>query len=171
MRRTRAEAREKYRSIVPALLAIILEIFLVINLQALGLKQIAPLFMVMFVYYWAIYSPEVLPRWSIFMLGMVHDVLNGGVMGFSALMLLILWGMMVPQRKYLLKEPFMVVWLVVVVPVGIYGTAEWVMYMLLQGEIKMDSTVWIRQLVSVMVYPCVHKVLNNVHRYCYGTAL
>ncbi len=151
------------RKITPGGLAMLLVVLGAVNTWLPGFSAIVPLFSVMAVYYWAICWPEAMPRWFVFFLGLFQDITYNTPPGISSLLLLILLWVVTSQRRHLLKEPFIILWLMFALSVAGYGAADWLLSSLWYKHLFLDDAVWIRLLLSVMVYPCVHTLFTGVH--------
>ena len=57
-----------------------------------GYAEIAPVLALMAVYHWAIYRPNLMPLWSIFVLGVLQDLLSGVPLGLYILVFLTVYG-------------------------------------------------------------------------------
>src|SRR5271170_8440659 len=61
---------------------------------------LAPAFMLMAVYHWAIYRPDLLPPFAVFVIGIAHDLLAGGPPGVVALLLLLARAVVLRYRRW-----------------------------------------------------------------------
>jgi len=91
------------------LLAICVLILLsIVPFGAMG--EIRPSFMMMAVYYWAIMRPATLSPPAAFAAGAAYDLLAGVPFGLNALTLVLVQWITRLQRKFLLGQPFLVMW-------------------------------------------------------------
>ncbi|MCW5730286.1 MAG: rod shape-determining protein MreD [Alphaproteobacteria bacterium] len=98
------------RRLAPSLFGIAL---ILLALLPFGLPQfssVMPLLSVIAVYYWGVYRPDLLPAWAAFALGLVEDALSGGPLGLMALVLALVQGVCVSQRRFLAGAGFVVGW-------------------------------------------------------------
>ena len=54
-----------------------------------GYAALTPAFTLMATYHWTIYRPDLLPALSLFVIGPIQDLLSGGLLGMTAVMLLL----------------------------------------------------------------------------------
>jgi rod shape-determining protein MreD len=97
-------------SMAPGALATALLLFGFVPTGVGVLVILAPMLLVMAVYYWSIYRPKLLPAWLAFVLGLMHDLLSGGPLGMTALLLLTLRGLGVSQRRLFVSRSFVLNW-------------------------------------------------------------
>ena len=106
---------------------------------------------------------------AVLVLGIMGDMLDGAPLGLSSALLLLLWWLVVMQRRYLIKEPLWVVWLV-------YSCVVVVYMLLYSGLVSLLYMIWLWQDTLVMrigltigYYPFVHYVFSRVyHDYLRG---
>ena len=72
--------------------------------------EVTPAFAVMAVFYWTIYRPERLPYVATFGIGVLQDLLAGTPLGMTALLLLVVQGVVASQRTFFRGKPFLVIW-------------------------------------------------------------
>lgn len=159
---------QRIKLLLPAMLAIMLLILGLINFRVLGMHSFIPLFSTMVVYYWAIYWPDAMPKSFVLALGLIKDFLYGLPPGITSVLLLLLWWMMTVQRRYLIKEPFIIIWLFYVVSLAIYVTCSWLLNMLVMGQWFWDDAIAVQMAVSCAIYPLLHKLFNMIHSVLVG---
>ena len=72
--------------------------------------EIRPSFMIMAVYYWAVMCPPMLSPVAAFLAGAVFDLIIACPLGLNALTLVVVQWVTRAQRKFLLGQPFLVMW-------------------------------------------------------------
>lgn len=88
-------------------------VLLILGLVRLRLPYLPPLsvgLVLVSVYYWAVHRPSALPAPAVFGLGLMADVLGGGLLGVNALVLLVVHGATLAVRHWLVGATFAVVW-------------------------------------------------------------
>ena len=99
------------RNLSPFGLTLMLALFSVLPLHIPGFSRVAPLLAVMAIYHWTIYRPDLLPAGSVFLIGLLQDVLTGVPVGVNALVFLGIYGVVLTQRQFFASKPFVIVWL------------------------------------------------------------
>lgn len=93
-----------------------------------GFGEIRPSFMLMAVYYWAIMRPSTLAPMATFVVGLAFDLMGGFPLGLNALTLVLAQWLTRTQRKFLLGQSFLVIWMgLALVALG-SGLLQWVLY-------------------------------------------
>ena len=73
------------RSITPFGLSLILIVLSVLPTHIPGYMQVAPILVLISIYHWAIYRPNLLPIFAVFILGLLQDLLLGTPVGLYIL--------------------------------------------------------------------------------------
>lgn len=152
-----------YRITSPTILTILLILIGNLNYNIEGLSTFIPMFTTISIFYWASYWPSLIPKWLVFLIGIFQDVVEGLPIGFSSIMLLLLWYAVVSQRKFLVKQPFWVFWGVYIVSAFFYTIVSCVLISLYYTSWMFSDEVIMLWGVSVASYPLVHALFNSFH--------
>jgi rod shape-determining protein MreD len=88
-------------------------VLLILGLVRLRLPYLPPLslsLVLVSVYYWAVHRPSALPPAAVFILGLLADLLGGGLLGSNVLVLLATYGGTLAVRHWLVGASFAIVW-------------------------------------------------------------
>ncbi len=99
--------------LVPVLLSLVLAIFSVIPVEIPGYSSVTPNLFLMSLYHWTLYRPRHLPYASIFMIGLLIDLLTsapGGTIGLQPLVFLLIRNQVLANRRYFVDKSFPYVW-------------------------------------------------------------
>ncbi len=99
------------RHSTPFVLTLMLVLVNGVPLHVAGLERVGPVLPLMAVYHWAIYRPDLLPFFAVFLIGLLHDMLSGGVVGVNALVYPLVYWAVQSQQKFFIGKSFAVVWL------------------------------------------------------------
>lgn len=99
------------RRLTPVGLTLLLVVLNVIPFQVPGFARIVPVFALIAVHHWAIYEPELMPAYAVFLIGVLQDMLSGVPLGVNALVFLAVYGAVVWQRRFFVGKSFMITWL------------------------------------------------------------
>lgn len=152
------------RSTIPGLL-----LLLCIFIAALptGLPQFAdvtPFLSLMAVYYWSIYRPDLMPAFVVFAAGLLQDVVGGTPVGLMALVLVLVHGVGVSQRRVFLGKSFPVEWWGFgLVTLGA-GIVAWLLASLYFVYLLDPKSVAVQALLTVAVYPLVTRLFSRASR-------
>lgn len=100
------------RSLTPFALAALLVVLSLVPIRLGGYAAIVPWLPLMAVFFWTAHRPDLLPVWSVFLLGLFADLLGGGPLGVSSLTLILVQALVKAQRRHLLPHPFVVQWVI-----------------------------------------------------------
>ena len=106
-----AQARTGLARATPFLLGILLAIVPMMPYGAPELSYVMPSLTLMTVYFWAYQRPDLMPASAVFVIGLWQDVLYGGPMGLTSLILVLVRELLVNQRRTLIGKPFLVAWM------------------------------------------------------------
>ncbi len=98
------------RSFTPFGLSLFLVILSVVPTHLPGYAQISPILALVSIYHWAIYRPNLLPLFSVFILGLLQDLLIGTPVGLYILVFLTVYGVVLSQRRFFAGKSFSVYW-------------------------------------------------------------
>ena len=96
--------------LTPTILTLLLVVVSAVPLGLPYFASISPLMAMMSVYYWSIYRADLMPAPAVFLIGLAQDLVSGGPLGLMALVLLLVHGLCVSQRRVFLSKPFLVGW-------------------------------------------------------------
>lgn len=145
-------------------------LFLLLNVVSFSMPHAGdfkPFFLLMAVYYWAIYRPTVMPVAYTFVLGLVLDFLTELPPGLSALVLLALQTIVRRSRLYLMGQPYVMVWLGFAILSLTYTFSIYLLMSLKNVHFVPASSLvqmLIAALLSVLLFPLASLLLQAVHR-------
>ena len=160
LQRLDATAREA----TPSLLALALIILGAVPLRLPEFATIIPAFALMAVYYWTLYRADLMPAPAVFGLGLFQDILGGGPLGVSAFVLLAVYGVVLTQRRVLMRRPFAVGWF------GFLGVAligfvlNWLVMTVVHLTLFDPLAATIQYAMTVIMYPPVAAIFAAVQR-------
>lgn len=98
------------RNLTPFGLTVVMVLINVVPIRFADLAQVAPVLPLMAVFHWAIYRPELLPGYAVFLIGILQDILTGAPIGLNAAVFTaVYWGVL-SQRRFLFGKSFLIVW-------------------------------------------------------------
>jgi rod shape-determining protein MreD len=131
---------------------------------------LAPAFMLMVVYHWAIYRPDLLPPLAVFLIGVAHDLLAGGVLGVTALLLLLARAVVMRYRRWFPDRTFPFVWGSFSLLAAVAMLGLWMLDSLLQAEaVEFQSTVF-RAILTISLFPIASFLLGRTQRALMGAS-
>lgn len=116
------------------------------------------------VYFWTLYRPGLMPPWLVFGLGVMADLLSAAPLGVNPLILLLLHGAVLTQRRVLARQSFLLVW----VGFALFATAilalHWTLRALLALSLQPLSPALLECGVTIAVYPLLSWLFVRVER-------
>lgn len=148
----------------------VIVVFLLLNIVSFSMPHAGdfkPFFLLMAVYYWAIYRPTVMPVAYTFALGVVFDLLAELPIGMSALILVGLQTVVQRSRLFLMGQPYMMVWLGFAIMALAYTLSFWLLISLAEFDfapMRAFVQMMIAAALSIMLFPLASLILQGVHR-------
>lgn len=152
------------RSLAPGVITLLLILLSVMPTKIPGWSHIAPPLMLMSVYYWAIYRPDLLPAAAVFVLGLLEDVLTGAPIGVHAFTMLTAYGLVVSQRRFFHGKSFGVVWWGFMLVAAGVMTLEWLLMSALRGGPIDPQPALFALMLTAVVYPAAAALFIATHR-------
>ncbi len=126
-----------------------------------GIK--APLFL-MTIYYWSIFRPTIVPAWLVFAAGGVLDILSGLPLGINAFVFVAVQWIVSDQRRFLMGQPFIMVWSGFCLVVVLTGLVQWFLFGLVHLHWTPLHPVWISMVLGMFIFPLVNVMLHLTHK-------
>lgn len=159
-----AKAENTGRLMVPHLLLAILLLVNIVALPLLPTAAMKPQFVLMAIYYWAIYRPTLLPPVFCFVLGLIMDILSGMPPGVNALIFVMTQWIVRDQRRFMMGQPYSTIWAVFGLVSALAVMVQWGMYGLVEMHWGPLLPVMGSALVSMFLFPFVTLLLILTHR-------
>jgi rod shape-determining protein MreD len=133
-----------------------------------GYAALTPAFTLIATYHWAIYRPDLLPASLLFLIGMIQDLLSGGLLGVTAVTLLLARAIVVPHRHHFVDRPFPFIWAGFTLLTGGAMLFSWALHSLLAAELLELRGPVVRAVVTISVFPIVSFLLGRSQRALIG---
>ena len=148
---------------------VILVIFLLLLLSLFPLRlhgygEVRPFFMLMAVYYWAIFRPTLLPPTATFVAGLVLDLAIAVPVGLNALTLVGVRTLTSLQQKFMLSQKFVVMWACFALVAFGAALFQWGVFCLLNWQVTAFKPSAISALLTALLFPAVALPLYIVNR-------
>ena len=99
------------RQVTPSFLTLILVVISVVPMRILDFTTVFPLLPLISIYHWAIFRPNLLPIYAVFLIGILQDILTGSPIGVNALVFLLVYGAVLSQNVFFTGRSFFVLWI------------------------------------------------------------
>lgn len=145
---------------LPVSLTLLLAGFALIPKHMVGLSYLTlPLYMAP-MFFWALLEPRRMPYWFAFTLGMVVDVVQGTPLGLSSLAYLAFLLLVDAQRKYIIKEGFVVKWGYFSLLLLGVGAGHWLALGFALSKTPPLMPAMIQLILVACLYPVLHRLCD-----------
>lgn len=154
--------------LLPVATTILAALVSILPLRIPGYAALTPAFTLMAAYHWTIYRPDLLPPLALFAIGLIEDLLVGGPVGVTALLLLLTYVAVLSYRRYFVDRTFPFVWtgftlLAIVAMLGL-----WALHCLLEGVLLDLRTTLFRAVLTIAIFPLASFLLGRAQRALIG---
>jgi rod shape-determining protein MreD len=133
-----------------------------------GYAALTPAFMLMAVYHWTIYRPDLLPPLSLFLVGITQDLLAGAPPGGTALILLLAHATVICYRRRFVNQPFPYVWAGFTILIVGAMLFLWTSHCLLDGVLVDFRGTVFRAVLTISMFPIASYLLGRIQRTAMG---
>jgi rod shape-determining protein MreD len=116
------------------------------------------------VFFWSLYRPASMPPAVVFLLGLLADLLGLSPVGASVLVLLIVHGCAVAWRRWLVRQGFLLVWLVFVAVAAGAALLQWALVCLLTFHFFPVAPALFQFALTAGLYPALATLFVRFHR-------
>ena len=152
------------RQLFPFALTLALLLASVVPLPIPAYASVTPSFMVMAVYFWTLYRPDLMPPAAVFAIGLLQDLLTGGILGINVIVLLALSAATGSQRRFLGVALFVMVWGGFVVNSAGAAILAWSLNTVAAGAMVDPRPALFQYLLTVGLYPSLGWILVRAQR-------
>lgn len=127
--------------------------------------DVRPAFILMAVYYWTIMWPATFTYFTTFLVGIAFDLLAGYPPGMHTVVLLLVQWVTRSQRKFMLGQPFRVIWAGLVLVAFVTAILQWALFSLFYGELITVKPVLVSALLTCALFPLAVPALSAFGRW------
>lgn len=149
---------------VPQVFLMFLLLLNVLSLPLPYIELLRPNFVLMGLYYWAIYRPTLIPSAFCFVLGLLMDFVTGSPPGLNALIYVFSRFIVTDQRRFFMGQPYLVTWIGFAVLSIMVTLGQW-------GLMGLSIFDWVNPLVlipnalvTICLFPFMTLLLILIHR-------
>src|SRR5436305_257420 len=154
--------------LLPAATMVVAALIAVVPVRAPGYAALTPAFSLMAAYHWTIYRPDLLPPAILFAVGVAEDLLTGGPVGVTALLLLVARAAVLNNRRYFVNRGFAFVWagFTILASIGMLGL--WAVHCALDLTILDFRRTLFRTAVTIAGFPVASFLVGRAQRALIG---
>ena len=151
--------------LVPFVTTVLFALLSVVPVHVPGLAVATPAFVLMAVYHWTIYRPDLLPAVGVFAAGILLDLLNGTpYLGISSLALLLVRGVILAQRRLVAGQSFPILWAGFFTVTATFIAFEWLVTSILNGLALGSRPFVFQALLTIVTFPVGSYLLAQAQR-------
>jgi rod shape-determining protein MreD len=139
---------------------LVLFVLSVFPFKFLHLAEVRPSFLLMAVYYWAVFRPQTLSPLAAFLTGLLLDLLSAGPLGLNALTLLGARQLTGRQRRFLVGQSFPVLWMCFFLVAALAFAAQWAVFSLFSMTLMAPRPMLISAALTGLFFPPVAWALS-----------
>ena len=128
-------------------------------------ETLAPLTTVCVIYFWTLYRPDLMTPLAVFVIGLALDAVGGMPLGLSALSFLIVRSVLLTGQRFLMAQPFVVIWACFALMVTAVGAVRWLLASLWWGHLFAFQPILLEAVLTVAIYPVIGWLLARVHHH------
>ncbi len=116
------------------------------------------------VFFWSLFRPASMSPPVVFLLGLLVDLLGYAPPGVAVLVLLVAHGLALRWRRYLVRQGFLLVWLVYITVAAGAATLSWALVSLLTFRLLPLTPALFQTVLSAATYPLLAAIFIRAHR-------
>lgn len=125
---------------------------------------IRPYFIIICIYFWAIYRPSLLSPAYVFALGLLYDFILNYPVGLHAVLFIAAQWIIRDQRLFFLGQPYIIVWMGFgFTCLGVMGL-EWLFFSLVSDGVISLHSIFYGVIISTIIFPLVTLLFNVIYR-------
>ncbi|NOX82356.1 MAG: rod shape-determining protein MreD [Alphaproteobacteria bacterium] len=152
------------KTVAPLLLGLLGVIILALPIRLFEGAAPTPIIPLVVVFFWSIYAPAYMPSVSVFLIGILQDLLTGGPLGLWAAVYLVTQFVVMSQRSYFLGREQKVVWLGFALAAASASLMLWLVMSLMSGGLLPVGALLAQMTTTVLIYPLFGVAFGEFHR-------
>ncbi len=120
------------------------------------------------VFFWSLFRPAAMPPPLVFLLGLLVDLLGYAPIGVDVVVLLLVHGLALRWRRFLVRQGFLVVWLAFVLVATGAALLQWALTTVLVLRLLPPREVLFQAMLAAGLYPPLAVLLTRAHRSLVG---
>jgi rod shape-determining protein MreD len=154
--------------LLPAATTVLAMLLSIQPIHISGYAAVTPAFALMAAYHWTIYRPQLLPAAALFVIGTIQDLLSGGLVGATALVLVLARAIVLGQRRHFVNRSFRFVWARFMLLAAGATLFLWVLHSLFAAQLLDFRAAVIGAALTVSLFPAASFLLGRSQRALLG---
>lgn len=151
------EVTESLKTTVQRMIPLLFSVFLVllsyVPLDFALFNNIRPAAGMVCVYYWMIHRPDIFNLISVYLLGMIEDIISAVPMGTNIFTLLVMYILLNNLGRFFYGKPFVITWYGFAALSFVSFFSKWLMVSIYYGQFLPGPAAFFSFLVTIAAYP------------------
>jgi rod shape-determining protein MreD len=152
------------RQSTPVVVTLLLTVLSVVPVGLPASSSLAPDIVLIAVFYWTVHRPDLMRAWTVFVIGMLSDVLSGTPLGVHPLVLVLVHTVIISQHKIFRGAAFGVVWWAFSLIAPAAHIAAATIAFVGAGVVPEPSVLILRLVLTIGLYPALAWLLGRAQR-------
>ena len=140
---------------IPLLVSVVWLMISFIPLRSEISANARPMIGLMCVYFWVIYRPDLFNLWSVFILGVISDVLSIAPLGIFLFMYLVMYLTVNNLIKYINDKTFEIMWSGLIILLPVVMLSGWLLMSVYYTQFIPVKGMFFSYLLSIALYPLI----------------
>lgn len=151
-----------FQRILPLATSILLLMISYIPLDFSLFNNIRPAIGIICVYFWVIHRPDLFNLWSVYLLGLVDDIISASPFGSNIVALLVLYVLINNSSRFINAKPFIVTWYWFALLSLVTMLARWLLVSVYYSQFLPLTILSFSYLCTAAAYPLVSLLLAYI---------
>lgn len=152
------------RNWFPAITALVMVLVEVVAWPLPYMGSVAPSLGLVAVYYWAVHRPDLFRPHTVFVLGLLHDVICYLPLGLSALIYVAAHQLLISQRRFFVRQSFVMLWSGFAITATAAMLGDWLILSAYNGHWMAFVPALLQTVLTVALFPLPAWLLINTQR-------
>jgi rod shape-determining protein MreD len=152
------------RQSAPVALTLLLTVLSVVPVRLPAASTLAPDIVLIAVFYWTVHRPDLMRLWTVFVIGLLGDVLSGTPLGVHPLVLMLVHAAIISQHKIFRGASFGMVWWAFSLIAPVAHVVAAILAFVTTGALIDLSLFALRLVLTIGFYPALAWLLGRAQR-------
>jgi rod shape-determining protein MreD len=152
------------RQSVPVALTLLLTMLSVVPVRLPAASTLAPDIVLIAVFYWTVHRPDLMRLWTVFIIGLLGDVLSGTPLGVHPIVLVVVHTAIISQHKIFRGASFGMVWWAFSLIAPVAHVLAAIIAFVATGALTDLSLFALRVVLTIGFYPALAWLLGRAQR-------
>ncbi|WP_207481598.1 rod shape-determining protein MreD [Arenibaculum pallidiluteum] len=152
------------RNVAPLSTVLVLMLVGMVPLHLPGWGPVAPQLVLMALFYWAIHRPDLVRPSLAFLIGLLQDLLTGMPLGVNPLVYVLVYLVVLSQRRFFLIGSFGMLWLGFALIAAGASAVYWIAVCVLNMSLVQAGPAAAQAILTIALFPIFSWIFMRLHR-------